>query len=111
MLIDQDTINAGISGLSILFGWVLKVLYSALQDLQNVDKELANKVQAMELLVAGKYVQKEEFERLSNALFVKLDKIDDKRDETHRLIAALFAKVDRLDDKVSKIDEKVDHSN
>ena len=41
------------------------------------DQILADKVQAIELLVAGEYVKRDQLERMETALFKKLDKIED----------------------------------
>lgn len=43
-------------------------------------KELSVKVQSIELLVAGEYVKKAEIQQLSDSLFKKLDRIEDKLD-------------------------------
>lgn len=61
-------------------GWLLKLIHQAMRDLQQADKELATKVQQIEVLVAGQYVKKDELERLSIALFSKLDRIESKLD-------------------------------
>jgi hypothetical protein len=61
-------------------GFLLKSLWGAVTDLQNADKDIAEKVNAMEVLVAGEYVKKSDFHQLSDALFKKLDKIEDKID-------------------------------
>ncbi len=45
-----------------------------------VDTILVDKVQKIELLVAGKYVTREDMEKMISALFAKLDKIDVKLD-------------------------------
>lgn len=107
MQIDQTTINITIGVVFSVVGWILKTLYGVLTDLQHADSRLAEKVQSIELLVAGQYIQKDEFERLSTALFAKLDKIDDKKDEFQRLINAVFTKLDRLENKLdNKMDKK-----
>lgn len=51
-----------------------------MQELKKVDCELADKVQHIEVLVAGSYVKREDFDRLASALFAKLDKIEEKLD-------------------------------
>ena len=75
-------ILVGVSG--TLGGWWLKVMWGALKDLQRADKELAEKVSGIEVLVAGQYVKKEEYttgiERMGAAIFHKLDRIEDKLD-------------------------------
>lgn len=58
-------------------GWVMKLFYDRLHDLEIRDNLLADKVQAIELLVAGEYVKRDQLERMEEALFKKLDKIED----------------------------------
>lgn len=58
-----------------LGGWWLKVVWDALKDLQEADKALVEKVSAIEVLVAGRYTTREEFDRNLNAVFIKLDRI------------------------------------
>jgi hypothetical protein len=65
---------------SALGGWWLKVIWEALKDLQVADTQLATKVGQIEVLVAGQYVKREEMERLTNAIFTKLDRIEGKLD-------------------------------
>ena len=68
-------IAVGIAG--ALGGWALTIIWGALKDLQEADKALAEKVASIEVLVAGKYITREEFNTVLNAIFVKLDKIQD----------------------------------
>lgn len=66
---------------SFLGGWVLNRVTSSVDGLQKADRELAAKVQAIELLVAGQYVRREDFDKISSELFRRLDKIYDKLDD------------------------------
>ena len=66
--------------LSIFFGWLLKTLWNAVTALQDADKELSDKVANIEVLVAGQYVRRDEFQGAMNRLFEKLDAIEDKID-------------------------------
>ena len=69
-------------GVAAFFGgWWLKVIHETVRDLQETDKRLADKVAAIEVLVAGAYVRKDEFTQSVNALFAKLDRIEDKLDK------------------------------
>lgn len=52
-------------------------MWSALKDLQAADAKLAEKVGAIEVLVAGQYITREEFSASMQAVFSKLDKIQD----------------------------------
>jgi hypothetical protein len=77
---DQTLFNIAVTVAGFLCGWWLKVLWDAVKDLQSADKELAEKVSSIEILVAGQYVKRDDFDRVANAIFAKLDKIMDKLD-------------------------------
>jgi hypothetical protein len=77
---DQTIFNIAVAVAGSLGGWWLKVLWDAVKDLQSADKELAEKVSSIEILVAGQYVKRDDFDRVANAIFAKLDKIMDKLD-------------------------------
>ncbi len=83
----QDLINLALGAISFLGGWVVKNLQDSMKSLQDTDERLANKVQQIEVLVAGQYIKREDFDKTVAALFAKLDKIE----------AKLDAKVDRLE--------------
>lgn len=78
---DQVIINWLLAGFGALIGFLLNAVWQAVKDLQTADKELAGKVAEIEVLVAGAYVRKDEFTRSVNALFAKLDRIEDKLDK------------------------------
>ena len=77
---DQTTINFVLSALSALMGFVLKMVWDSVKDLQRADTSLAARVGEIEVLVAGRYVTNERLDQSINALSVKLDKIDAKID-------------------------------
>lgn len=77
---DQAIFNIAVSVVGFLGGWWLKVLWDAVKDLQSADKELAQKVGEIEVLVAGSYMTKHDFDKIAAAIFAKLDKIEDKLD-------------------------------
>lgn len=76
----QTLFNIAAAFCSVIFGWILKVIWDALRDLQTTDKELSDKVGKIEVLVAGKYVTREELSREFGGLNGKLDLIFDKLD-------------------------------
>ena len=76
----QTSFNIAVGLIAFLGGWVLNSLRENIQSLQKSDSELATKVQSIELLVAGSYVKRDDLDRLTVALFAKLDKIDAKLD-------------------------------
>ena len=81
----QDLFNAAMAALLLLGGWFLRIMWDSLQGLQKQDRELAEKVGKIEVLVAGEYVRKDDFDRIIERLFDKLDhielKIDNKADK------------------------------
>jgi hypothetical protein len=76
----QTIINVAIGLIAFLGGWVMKNIQDSMKSLQKADLDLTAKVQAIEVLVAGTYVKRDDLEKMSNAIFVKLDKIDAKLD-------------------------------
>lgn len=78
---DSQTVINTLVGLVAFFGgiWV-KGIADSIKDMKTTDAELAEKVQGIELLVAGQYVKREELDKLGIALFAKLDRIENKLD-------------------------------
>ena len=86
MELDYQTLfNAAIAITSGAIGWIVNVMWNAIKDMQKSDKELAEKVSAVEVLVAGQYVTRAEhansFERVERALNRIEDKLDGKADK------------------------------
>jgi len=81
----QDLFNTAMGALLLLGGWFMRIMWDSLQGLQRQDRELADKVGKIEVLVAGEYVKKDDFDRVIERLFDKLDhielKIDNKADK------------------------------
>lgn len=75
---DQQIFNWAVAGFGALGGFVLKSVWDAVKDLQRADTNLTEKVSHIEVLIAGDYIKKEEFNTVSNIIFIKLDKIMDK---------------------------------
>jgi len=78
---DQVIINWALAILGTLGGFILNALWQAVKDLQKADKELAEKVAEVDKVVAGDYVRRDEFAVTVQALFSKLDRIEDKIDK------------------------------
>lgn len=76
----QSLINTAFALIGALGGWVLNNLKSSIDDLRKADLILTDKVQHIEVLVAGTYVKRDDLDKLSSALFSKLDKIESKID-------------------------------
>ena len=52
----QTAFNLVFGAFSALAGWLLNVLYNSMKDLTKADKLLTDKVQHIEVLVAGHYL-------------------------------------------------------
>jgi len=76
----QTIINTAIALVGFLGGWILKVIWEAVKELQIADKILVDKVNTIEILIAGNYMSKHDFDKIAAAIFAKLDKIEDKLD-------------------------------
>lgn len=78
---DQTIINWLLAGFGTLIGFLLNAVWQTVKDLQAADKVLTEKVGSIEVLVAGDYVRRDEFDRALNRLFEKLDHIEMKIDK------------------------------
>jgi hypothetical protein len=76
----QTAFNIILGAFGALSGWLLNTLYSCMKELTVADKLLADKVQHIEVLVAGHYIPRHEFEAKMETFFMKLDKIENKID-------------------------------
>lgn len=78
---EQTLFNIILGVAGVLGGWWMKVMWESLKDLQKADKELTEKVSSVEVLVAGDYVRRSDFDRTIERLFAKLDHIEMKINE------------------------------
>jgi hypothetical protein len=76
----QWILNAAFMIIGVLGGWVLKFFHERISTIEKNEESLFNKLHMVELLVAGQYVKREDLDKLSQALFAKLDKIELKLD-------------------------------
>lgn len=77
----QEFYDWVLTGTSALLGFLLHSVWEATKDLQRADQELAKRVGEIEVLVAGNYVTRQEFDRVIDKLFNKLDAIEMKLDK------------------------------
>lgn len=73
----QAIFNVLIGLISAMLGWWLNNVWTSVNELRRVDKELADKVASIEVLVAGEYVTRDEFNNVMSQVFNKLDRIMD----------------------------------
>lgn len=77
----QELFNIAMGFIMAIFGWFLRISWESMVSLQKQDRDLADKVARIEVLVAGEYVKKDEFDRAIERLFDKLDHIEMKIDQ------------------------------
>lgn len=73
----QTLFNIVIGLLGAIGGWWLNAMWTSIKELQSMDRDLAEKVGSIEVLVAGRYVTREEFNQTLSQVFAKLDRIID----------------------------------
>lgn len=78
---EQSYLNWAFGILNLILGAVVKAMWDSYKDLKKADTQLAEKVNQIEVLVAGQYVKRDDFDRVANIIFAKLDKISDKLDQ------------------------------
>lgn len=79
-MVEQSIFNWALGVFNIIIGFILKWIWDSHRELRQADKELADKVSKIEVLVAGEYVKREDFDKVADAIFAKLDKISEKLD-------------------------------
>ena len=77
----QSIFNVLVGLVAFFGGWVLNSLRDSIKTLNDSDLSLTIKLQSVELLVAGSYVKRDELDKLSHAIFTKLDRIESKLDK------------------------------
>lgn len=78
---NQDFLNWAFGILNLILGGFIKAMWDSYKELKKTDSELAEKVNQIEVLVAGTYVKRDDFDRVAHDIFAKLDKISDKLDQ------------------------------
>lgn len=76
----QVGFNIAVGMVGVLVGWVLNNLRDSMKALTDADIVLTDKVQKIEVLVAGQYITRKDHADFAAALFQKLDRIEEKLD-------------------------------
>ena len=76
----QVVLNVLFTLVGALGMWIINSLKDSINALHKSDIAISEKVQKIELLVTGVYVKRDELDRMTSALFAKLDKIELKID-------------------------------
>ena len=80
MAIDQSVFNLIVTACGGLGGWVMKLLYDQIKDLQGDCRRTCDKLSSVEVLIAGQYISVAQFNTFSADINRKLDSISDKLD-------------------------------
>ena len=75
-LMEQELLNWAIAIIFAIVGFIMKSLWQAVKDLQDSDKEITDKINTIQILVVGDYVKASDINRLSDAIFKKLDRME-----------------------------------
>lgn len=76
----QDGFNVVVMLAGALMGWVLKTITDRMDGLQSADTALTDKVQKIEVLVAGQYVKRDDLDKHIDNIFAVLRRIEEKLD-------------------------------
>jgi hypothetical protein len=78
---EQIIINWLLGGIGAVMGFLLHVIWTAVKDLQDSDKDMNDKISSIEVLVAGSYMTRSELSEIMKTVFNKLDRIEYKLDK------------------------------
>ena len=79
---DQSFINWLLGGVSGLLGALGSLIFIAMRDLQRAQSRTERRLSEIEILVAGDYLKKQEFEKFVDRGICKLDAIEGMIDRT-----------------------------
>lgn len=77
---EQTAFNIVIALASFLGGWLLKVIWQSIKELQQTDMVLMNRVSEVQVTLASGYAKREEINDTVKEIFQKLSRIEDKID-------------------------------
>lgn len=79
---EYQTIYNWLIGIVIaLISWIARGMKEEFKEQRQDLAKLAERVQSIDVLVAGTYVKRDDLDKLSTALFTKLDRIEAKVDQ------------------------------
>jgi hypothetical protein len=78
--VDQVIVNAIIAGLMAAMAFTLRVIWEGFRELQKTDLEQLSQLMSVKVMIADSYIKKDDFDHMTTAIFLKLDKIENKLD-------------------------------
>jgi hypothetical protein len=76
----QVLFNIALGVAAMVIGWYMKGISDSIKELRVKDDSLVDAVSRLAISIPENYVHKHDFKDLSEALFKKLDRIEDKLD-------------------------------
>jgi hypothetical protein len=73
--------NGAFTIAGVLLAMLMNSMKQSVENLERQDSELIEKMQAIQLIVVENYVKRDDLDKLTSALFAKLDKIENKLDK------------------------------
>lgn len=77
---NQQLFNIVVLVCSGFGSWIIRTLFAQIKELQIANAKKDEQISNIQILIAGQYVRRDDLDKLINALFAKLDKIDEKLD-------------------------------
>jgi hypothetical protein len=77
----QTAFNIILGAAAFFGGWILNTMWGAIKDMQSADKDLAEKVSEIQVLVAGNYLPRSEYRSDIVAIHETLQRIEGKIDK------------------------------
>lgn len=77
----QAAFNVAAGAFCSLMGWLLRALWQEVKELKSHHERLNDRVNSVEILVAGKYQLREDSQRDVDRIMVKLDRIEQRMDQ------------------------------
>lgn len=71
----QVMFNIVLGGFSFLAGFLLNNIWQEMKSLQETDRKTIDRINSIEVLVAGNYISKQDFTHTMDKVFIKLDEI------------------------------------
>lgn len=71
----QVLFNIALGALSFLIGFLVNNIWQEIKSLQETDKKTVERISAIEVLVAGNYITRQDFNHTMDKVFAKLDEI------------------------------------
>jgi len=77
-MVDQSLVNAAIAAGGAAVSFILKRVFDEIDRMNKREQVIAEKLNNIEVLIAGNYIRREQFDSAMRMLETKLDRLDEK---------------------------------